>query len=246
MPHSPFPIPHSPLSLPAPDRPLLFLDFDGTLAPIVDDPAAAVPHPAVPDLLALLDEAHEVVIVTGRDLATLGRLLGARVRAVGLHGAEEGWADGTVEARATDHHAEALRQLRATVPAGDGIVVEDKGTAFAVHYRHAPDPLAACEALDAWIAGVPDGLVPIWGKAVVELRAEGVSKGAAVARIAAEHPARTPVYLGDDVTDEDAFVALQSLRQPSVTVKVGAGETAAGHRLADVEAVVAYLRRFVA
>ncbi len=230
---------------PVPARPLLFLDYDGTLAPIVDDPAAAVPHPAVPDLLAELDQAHEVVVVTGRDLAALGRLLGARLRAVGLHGAEEGWADGTVEHRATEAWADALARLRAAVPDAEGVVVEDKGAAFAVHYRAAPDADVAREALEAWAQAVPDGLVPIWGKAVVELRADDVSKGTAVARIAAAHPDRTPVYLGDDVTDEDAFRALQALRTPSVTVKVGEGETVAGHRLPDVEAVVAYLRRFL-
>ncbi len=124
--------------------------------------------------------------------------------------------------------------------------MEDKGGAFAVHYRMAPDPDAARRALEAWADGVPDGLEPIWGKFVLELRPAGVSKGTAVARIAAEHPDRTPVYLGDDVTDEDAFRALQALRQPSVTVKVGEGETVAGHRLPDVEAVVAYLRGFLA
>ena len=230
---------------PVPARPLLFLDYDGTLAPIVDDPAAAVPHPAVPDLVAELGRAHPVVVVTGRDLAALSRLLGGRTRAVGLHGAEEGWSDGTVETRATEAWAEALGRLREAVPEAEGVVVEDKGAAFAVHYRAAPDPDAARAALETWARAVPDGLVPIWGKRVVELRADGVSKGTAVARIAGAHPDRTPVYLGDDVTDEDAFAALQALRQPSVTVKVGDGETAAGHRLADVEAVVAYLRRFL-
>ena len=93
---------------PVPPRPLLFLDYDGTLAPIVDDPSAAVPHPAVPDLVAQLADVHPVVVVTGRDLAALSRLLGGRVRAVGLHGAEEGWSDGTVETRATEAHADTL------------------------------------------------------------------------------------------------------------------------------------------
>ena len=231
---------------PHPDRPLLFLDYDGTLAPIVDDPAQAVPHPEVPDVLARLADLHPVVIVTGRDLASLSRLLtGMRVRAVGLHGAETGWSDGTVEARAAEEHADVLQRLRADVPQLEGIVVEDKGAAFAVHYRHAPDAETARSALRTWAQAVPDGLTAIWGKMVVELRAENVSKGTAVAALAAEHPDRTPVYLGDDVTDEDAFEALHSLRQPVVTVKVGSGETVAAHRLPDSDAVVAYLRGFL-
>jgi len=232
---------------PVPPCSLLFLDYDGTLAPVVDDPAAAEPHPAVPDLRAELAELHEVVVVTGRDLGALGRLLGPalRIRAVGLHGAEEGWTDGTIDARSVETHAEALRALRLALPDVEGVAIEDKGGTFAVHYRHAPDWEAARAALETWAEAVPHGLVPIWGKAVVELRAEGISKGTAVAALAAEHPDRTPVYLGDDVTDEDAFRALQALRQPAVTVKVGEGETVAGHRLPDVEAVVAYLRRFL-
>ena len=231
---------------PHPDRPLLFLDYDGTLAPIVDDPAQAHPHPAVPDLLAELAAVHPVVVITGRDLATLARLLPVPVRAVGLHGVEAGTLGGDAHSTALDTHADALARLRDAVPTADGIAVEDKGAGFAVHYRAAPDEAAARGALRAWADGVPDGLTAIWGKKVVELRPEGVSKGTAVTALAAEHPDRTPVYLGDDVTDEDAFVALAALRLPSVTVKVGEGETAAGHRLPDPEAVVAYLRGFLA
>ncbi|GAB5536876.1 MAG: trehalose-phosphatase [Rubricoccaceae bacterium] len=231
---------------PHPDRPLLFLDYDGTLAPIVDDPAKATPHPDVPGLLARLTDQHPVVIVTGRDLASLSRLLtGVRVRAVGLHGAETGWSDGAVDARAAESFVDELARLRAEVPQLEGVLVEDKGTAFAVHYRHAPDAEAARAALETWARSVPDGLTAIWGKKVVELRAEDVSKGTAVAALAAEHPGRTPVYLGDDVTDEDAFEALHRLRQPGVTIKVGEGETVAAHRLPDPDAVVAYLRGFM-
>ena len=235
---------------PHPARPLLFLDYDGTLAPIVDDPAAAGPHPDVPALLVRLAAAHPVVVVTGRDLAALGRLLvgpdGAPVdvRAVGLHGAEWGRPGAAEERHGVEVHAEALAGLRATVPSAPGVEVEDKGGTFAVHYRRADDPEAARGALERWAEDVPAGLEPVWGKCVVELRAAGVSKGAAVARVCTEHPGRTPVYLGDDVTDEDAFRALAT-RADAVTVKVGEGETTATHRLADVEAVVAYLRGFL-
>ena len=126
----------------------------------------------------------------------------------------------------------------------DGVRVEDKGGAFAVHYRRAPDEAAARSALERWARGAPDALEPVWGKKVVELRVRGVSKGVAVAAHAARHPERTPVYLGDDVTDEDAFRALNAARPDAVTVKVGEGETAARYRLPDVGAVVGYLRGF--
>jgi trehalose 6-phosphate phosphatase len=113
-----------------------------------------------------------------------------------------------------------------------------------VHYRQAADEAAARRALEAWAAAAPAALEPIWGKKVVELRARGTSKGTAVARLAARHPDRTPVYLGDDVTDEDAFRALHDAHPDAVTVKVGVGETAARYRLPDVAAAVAYLEGF--
>lgn len=236
--------------IPHPERPLLFLDYDGTLAPIVDDPAEAWPHPAVPDLLRQLAERHPVVVVSGRDVAALSRFLpDVSVRAAGLHGAEIGTLGETPEpAPELSRLRPELDRLRAAVPDADGIRVEDKGAAFAVHYRAAPDEAEALSALRAWASDVPDGLHAVWGKKVVELRPRDVSKGTAVARIAREHPDRTPVYLGDDTTDEDAFAALAALadepdRQP-VTVKVGEGETAARFRVPDVGAAVDYLRGF--
>ena len=230
---------------PRPARPLFLLDYDGTLAPIVDDPARAHPHPEVWSTLSALSAAHPVVVISGRDMATLARFLpGLDVRAVGLHGAEEGRLGEAPARPSLDAHAEALAGLRAAVPQLDGVVIEDKGGAFAVHYRHAADEAAALGALRAWAAGVPAGLTAIWGKKVVELRPEGVSKGVAVARLAAEHPDRAPVYIGDDTTDEDAFVALAE-HADAMTVKVGGGGTAAAHRLPDVDAVVAYLRAYL-
>ena len=229
---------------PRPTHPLLFLDYDGTLAPIVADPAAAHPHPAVPGLLTRLHARHPVVVVTGRHLTDLAALFGSvlPLRAVGLHGVQDGRLGDAPRLALSAEAADALAVLRARVPEGGGVMVEDKGTAFAVHYRHAPDEAAALERLRAWAADVPDVLEPVWGKKVVELRPAGTSKGTAVRRIAAEHPDRTPVYLGDDVTDEDAFAALAP---PAVTIKVGDGETAARYRLPDVDAVVAYLRGFL-
>jgi trehalose 6-phosphate phosphatase len=230
---------------PHPDRPLLFLDYDGTLAPIVDDPAAAVPHVAIPDLLARLHERHPVVVVTGRHLDDLAGFFAEApppIRAVGLHGTQEGRLGEAPRDTLSAEAADALAALRDRVPALDGLHVEDKGPAFAVHYRAVADEGAALERLRAWADGVPDALEPVWGKKVVELRPVGTSKGVAVRRIAAEHPDRTPVYLGDDVTDEDAFAVLDV---PAVTVKVGEGETAARYRLPDVDAVVDYLRGFL-
>jgi trehalose 6-phosphate phosphatase len=135
--------------------------------------------------------------------------------------------------------------MRATLPAMEGVDVEDKGgAAFAVHYRRAPNPLRARQALGRWAAGAPGQLEAVWGKMVVELRARGVSKGAAVGQIAAAHPDRVPVYLGDDVTDEEAFEALNALDPRAVTVKVGDGSSSARFRVRGVDEAVSYLGLF--
>lgn len=237
------------MTLPVPGRPLLLLDYDGTLAPLVDDPAAARPHPDVPGLLAALAAQMPVYVLTGRDLGTLATLLtgpdGAPlpVRAIGLHGAEEGVLGQAATRPAYERCAHALQTARASVPLLPGVRIEAKGgDAFAVHYRGAPDGATVESALDAWAAAAPDVLEAVRGKCVIELRPRGVSKGAAARRLAAAHPGCTPVCLGDDVTDEHAFEALADVPD-AVTVRVGPGETAARHRLPDVEAAVGYLRR---
>jgi trehalose 6-phosphate phosphatase len=228
-----------------PERPLLFLDYDGTLAPLVDDPGKALPHPAVPGLLARLHEQHPLVIVTGRHLDAVTALFDGPppVRAVGLHGMQEGMLGGKLRDLLPEGVADALDALREGHPDMDGVVVEEKGPTFALHYRRAADKGAVRRRLQSWADGVPDTLEPVWGKDVLELRPVGTSKGVAVRRIAAEYPGHTPVYLGDDVTDEDAFAALDEM-DDAVTVKVGAGTTRARYRLPDVEAVVAYLEGF--
>lgn len=230
---------------PVVENPLFFLDYDGTLAPIVDDPEAAVPHPAVPELLRKLDDRYPLWIVTGRDLQALSAFLDQPLKAIGLHGAQRGTIGGSVERLMPDEAAEALRRLRQSVPSVGGLRVEEKDQSFAVHYRDVEDEAEARERLEAWLAPMPNPLDAIWGKKVVELRPEGLTKGTAVRRIAAEHPDRTPVYLGDDVTDEDAFVALQNLGRDVVTAKVGGGDTQAEYRLAGPGAVADYLERYL-
>lgn len=231
-------------SPPVVDKPIFFIDYDGTLAPIVDDPEAAYPHPEVPELLKQLDAAYPLWIVTGRHLQALESLLAMPLRAIGLHGAQEGRIGRTMRRLMPDDAVEALRQLRQTAPTGDGVHVEEKDTAFALHYRAAEDEEEARTRIRVWADTVPDMLEAIWGKQVVELRPKGLNKGTAVKKITADFPERTPIYLGDDVTDEDAFRALHAL-DGAVTIKVGEGETAAHYRLDGPDAVVEYLRQYV-
>jgi trehalose 6-phosphate phosphatase len=224
--------------------PLFFIDYDGTLAPIVDDPDAAVPHPEAPDVLEALDAQYPLWIVTGRHLQALDDLLDLPLRAIGLHGAQEGRIGGTIQRLAPDDAVDALRRLRQTVPTGDGVQVEEKDTAFAIHYRAADDEAEARERIRSWADAVPDMLEAIWGKKVMELRPKGMSKGTAVRKVAADFPDRTPIYLGDDVTDEDAFAALDDV-DGSITVKVGDGDTRARYRLSGPAAVVDYFREYL-
>lgn len=231
-------------SPPVVDTPIFFIDYDGTLAPIVDEPDEAYPHPEAPELLKRLDAQYPLWIVTGRHLQALESLLAMPLHAIGLHGAQEGRIGREVRSLTPDDAAEALRRLRQTVPAGQGVQVEEKDAAFAVHYRNAEDEEEARARIRAWTDTVPDMLEAVWGKKVMELRPKGLNKGTAVRRIAEDYPGRTPVYLGDDVTDEDAFAALRDVEE-AVTVKVGDGETEARYRLDGPDAVIEYLRQYV-
>lgn len=231
-------------SPPTASDPLFFLDYDGTLAPIVEDPEAAHPHPEVPMILQALRVRHPVWIVTGRDVRSLERFLSQDLPVIGLHGAQEGEIGGAVEDRMSEEAADALARQRDALPAVDGLEVEEKDGAFAVHYRGAaPDDVT--DRLEAWVDAMPEMLDAIWGKQVVELRPKGLTKGTAVRRIADRHPDCTPVYLGDDTTDEDAFRALQAMGREAVTVKVGPADTAAEYRLDGPDDVVGYLKRYV-
>lgn len=231
--------------LPLADKPLFFLDYDGTLAPIVDDPSEAVPHPRIPRLLNHLDNFFPLWIITGRDLGQLAPLINLPLRAIGLHGAQEGVIGQDVHSRMPDEAAEAIADLRDTLPSIRGAKVEEKSQAFAVHYRDVDDEEDARRRLRAWTDMLPDILDAIWGKKVVELRPDGLTKGTAVREVAAEFPEHTPVYLGDDVTDEDAFEALHDLGRDAITVKVGEGSTCADYRLNGPDDVADYLERYV-
>ena len=235
------------MQIPVVADPLFLLDYDGTLAPIVDDPDEAHPHPKVPALLRALHDRHPVWIVTGRSIEALGRFLDLPLPAIGLHGAQEGTIGGDVTPLMSEDARTALATLRRSVPAMDGLQVEDKEQSFAVHYRHVHNDADARDRLQSWVDRMPEILDAIWGKNVVELRPKELTKGTAVRRIAEEHPGRTPIYMGDDVTDEDAFRAMRAMNRETVTVNVAqtAADTAATYRLADPDDVVRYLTSYV-
>jgi trehalose 6-phosphate phosphatase len=223
-------------------RPLLVAsDYDGVLARLRGEPSAAVPEPGVAEVLGRLAAVPgvTVAVVSGRgveDLRTTSGLSGP-FRWVGSHGAEfDGPLSGELAAR-RDALVEQLRPMVADVP---GARMEVKPAAVAVHVRQVPDRAAATDLLSRVDAQVDASLTKKPGKEVLELAVTDADKGSALRRLRADVGAAAALYLGDDVTDEDAFRALSS---GDVGVKVGEGDTAAGLRVADPTAAVALLAR---
>ena len=230
------------------ERLLVGVDFDGTLAPIVDNPADARAVPEAMDSLhaiaALPDTA--VAVVSGRSLADLNALIGdpGPLYLVGSHGAElrlpPGMAPTAVGPRAlTDAEASTLAWLRDRLEAirerHPGVRLEPKPVGVAVHLRQAEEAeaRAAAQEITTEISADP-AIRTLRGKMVVELSVVAVDKGVAVQSLRAQTQATNVVYLGDDVTDENAFT---SLAAHDLGVKVGPGDTAARLRVESPTAV---------
>jgi len=237
-----------PRTLPRPDPSwAYFLDFDGTLVPFAAAPERVKVDPALrAAILALYDATGgAVAIVTGRPLAQVDRLFrGVRLPAAGHHGLERRSAAGrlTRHASATPPLDRVRRELRHRIAAHPGLLLEDKEAALALHYRRAPRLASYAHRLAREaVARLGPAHVLRRGKRVVEIAPAGGDKGTAIAAFMREPPfrGRTPVFLGDDVTDEFGFRAVNRLRGHSI--KVGAGATAAKWRLRDVRAVRGWL-----
>ena len=238
------------MSVPRP-RPdwALFLDFDGTIVDFALRPDEVRPDP---DLAFVLERAAgaldgALAVVTGRPIREIDHWLGSSVAAVaGVHGGERRRADGRIASSASaapppGEAARARARLVGVAEANGGVVFEDKGCAFALHYRASPERRTAC--VDAVKALESPAFEALAGASVAELRIRGVHKGAAIAAFMAEPPfvGRTPVFAGDDVTDEDGFRTVNAMGGMSVLTGP-ARPTAARHRLPDVASVVAWLR----
>ena len=224
---------------------LIGVDFDGTLAPLGDEPMEVAPVPgAMPALrrLAALPGVT-VALVSGRALAPLRHLTGATdpLVLIGSHGAESSLDD--VTHRLTD--AERARyvalddDLAVLLAEHPRARLERKPAALVLHTRGLPSGVAeAVLQAGAELAGRHDGVSVTPGKDVLELAVSRAGKGPALLDLAETIGADAILYAGDDVTDERAFSAL---RPQDVTVKVGEGETVADHRLADEPTVVEML-----
>lgn len=226
----------------------LFLDFDGCLVDIAPRPDAV----EIPDGLARrLDRLHErlngaVALVSGRDIADLRSWLPDFPGVIaGSHGAELSLDGRTIQSMhgidldVTGLHADAAR----AVAGHPAILVEPKPHGVALHYRADPSLRGVVEAAMADLARAHPGMILQAAKMAVELRPGGTGKGGAVERLMASPPfaGRTPVYAGDDLTDEEAMAVAQD--QGGFGVKIGAGETLALYRLPDPAALAQWLDR---
>ena len=223
----------------------IFLDLDGTLTELRQTPGEVGPNAARAELLARVSAKGNgrLAVVSGRGLADLDRILGGQVVALGaVHGLVRRTASGRlIETPCEAGITSAALAFSAFAAKQSGVLVEDKKVAVALHYRCAPVAASACHDLAERVAR-DNGLEIQNGDMVVEVRAHGPDKGGAVAAFMAESPftGAVPVFVGDDLTDEDGFRAAKALG--GFGVIVGARRpTLAEHALVDVQAAARWL-----
>lgn len=223
-----------------------FLDVDGTLVEIAETPGEV----RVPiELKTIISLAHHccdgaLAVISGRAIHDLDLLLGLpQLPMAGQHGLEIRNARGETRHPAPlgngmkgmlDH----LHHLQTRHP---GLLLEDKGASLAIHYRKAPTLGSYLSRVLKGIAAEQPDLHIQRGKYVYELKPNGCDKGTAVLELMAAPPfaGRKPVFIGDDLTDEHGFAAIN--RMGGISIKVGNGPTRAQYRIASVDAVRGWL-----
>ena len=214
----------------------LATDFDGTISRIAPTPGQAKVHPGCRESLEKLSQVLPLVaVVSGRPAEDVQRLVGLdRVVYIGNHGLEK-WERGELHiegsvSKRLEHVSRIAEAARGALPY-HRLVIEDKGTAAAVHYRLAPDPeLAREEAghlLRKLAAGT--GVRVVEGRRVLELRPHAeIDKGTALSNLLRRYQLGSAIYAGDDVTDADAFVGLRCWSsagyRTAVAVAIGSAE----------------------
>jgi len=211
----------------------LFLDIDGTLLDLAPTPEGVQVPSALPAALRALKLGlgGALALVSGRPLGDIDRLFPDRFDAAGTHGAE--WRLGGSAQGTPLHTAAELALVAALLRDGlnrlPGVRLEHKPLALALHYRAAPRWEAETQALAAQAVQT---LGPAYrlqaGKAVVEILPAEAGKGSAIQRFMKHPPyaGRTPIFVGDDLTDEDGFAAVNALGGLSIRVGTGAGSQA--------------------
>ncbi len=230
-----------------PSQAALFLDVDGTLLEFADKPHLVERPPRFLALLERLAGETPVAFISGRSIVDLDRILAPhQFPLAGIHGAERRNHAG--QHSLTESDPEALKEPRAVInefhSRHDGLVLEDKAVGLALHYRLRPDLEGEIHALEQQLDEMlPPGYGVMRGKMLIEVYTSSVDKGTAIREFMDEAPfaGATPVFIGDDVTDEAGFVVVNELG--GVSVKVNHGDTVAQWRLGDVNAVIGWLEQ---
>jgi trehalose 6-phosphate phosphatase len=211
----------------------LFLDFDGTLVDIVERPDAVAVDPALPEVLTRLQErlGGALAIISGRPVAFIdGRFGSSRFDIAGLHGLEHRIA-GQLSLCDPDEHP-ALRSMVERLGDKEGVLIEDKGCSVAVHWRLAPQEKEfALATAQAAVEALGSDYRVQHGKAVAEILPSAAGKGKVIERFLHQSPyrGRRPIFIGDDLTDENGFKTVNA--HGGLSVRIGAGETLAKVRL---------------
>jgi len=227
----------------------VFLDVDGTILEIAATPADV----RVPESLKVLLNAlclrldGALALVSGRSIADIDALLAPfRFCAAGVHGFERREASGcAVQSAGDDPALETARlELARFVADFPGLLLEDKGSALALHFRRVPQLRnLVLDRMRRVLAALGDQFALQPGKCVFELRPAGWTKATAIAQFMNQPPflGRTAVFLGDDVTDEDGFACVNELG--GVSIRVGEPtRTCAQYWLQDVAETLSWLR----
>jgi len=229
-----------------------FLDIDGTLLDIAHRPQDVSVDSELRALLLRLAaaSADAVALISGRSIADIDRLFAPlRFAAAGQHGAERRDHCGQTRRSVVPEEclAEARARLEELAASCPGVLLEDKGSSLALHYRMAPQHGEQLrQSLREIVAALGDEFDLQEGKMVLEIKPSGRNKGAAIAEFLQEKPFRgkTPVFLGDDLTDEFGFELVNRLGGHSI--KIGVGASCAAWRLADAAAVRTWLHAYCA
>lgn len=227
----------------------LFLDFDGTMVDIAPQPQDVhVPN----ELIAVVEQLRDylggaVAVISGRPIEQIDAFLDPlRIAVAGVHGAERRGADGRTELLATHPLELVEREASRLAQAHPALLVENKRGSLALHYRQAPELEALClDTMERAVQASP-GLTLLRGKMVAEAKPGGASKGKAIEAFLRDPPfaGRTPVFIGDDITDEVGFSTVQRLG--GMGIKVGEGATVAWRRLPNPAALRGELEAAVA
>jgi trehalose 6-phosphate phosphatase len=220
---------------------------DGTLVDFADTPTAVR---VSENLRGLLQDLYQcsggaVALMSGRPITEIDGLFpSVRLPVAGQHGAERRDATGKASRHEpTQDLGPARQRLAQAIIDKPGLLLEDKGLSLALHYRRIPD-LAdfVRQTMEALLPEVGGDYCVQTGKSVVELKPTGKDKGRALLEFMSESPfaGRTPVFVGDDATDEFGFATVNQL--DGYSIKVGAGDTVARWRLENVKAVQQWLR----